>query len=288
MSRTLSRCLFVVTACVLAARAAPARAQDARGPIAPPPKFEVKRIPVTPDPGKPPVPAEEIIRRMAANEDVFKRAYDTYRLEQTIRVQELADGNTPDGEFSVTAEVFSKPDGKRYERVLKQPDSTLHRTAFSLEDVQTLAQLPLFMLTPEQLSKYDLAYEGQQKLDEINTFIIRVKPKQIIRGQRLFDGVVWVDDQQFAIVKSYGKFATEVEGEGNPLPFSMFETYRENFAGKYWFPTYIHSDDVVALPKSQLHLRLVIRSEHLQPQDATAVTGAAPALKPDASKPPQN
>ena len=54
------------------------RAQD-QGPMAPPPKFEVKRIPSVPHPGPPPIPEQEIIRRFAANEDVAKKVYDNVR-----------------------------------------------------------------------------------------------------------------------------------------------------------------------------------------------------------------
>jgi hypothetical protein len=31
----------------------------------------------------------------------------------------------------------------------------------------------------------------------------------------------------------------------------MFETYRENFDGKYWFPTYVRSDDYYKLTDNQ-------------------------------------
>jgi hypothetical protein len=60
-------------------------------------------------------------------------------------------------------------------------------------------------------------------------------------------------------VKSYGKFVTEVQGEGIKLPFTMFETYRQNFQEHDWLPTYTNSDDFINEPDgSQLHLRLVI------------------------------
>ncbi len=272
----MRRPFSLIAAIALAAVAFPARAQDAQGPMAPPPKYEVKNIPLKADPGKPPLPVEDMIRRLAANEDLFKKVYDTYRLEQTVRVQELDNGG-PSGEFKVTGEFYTKPDGKRYERIVKPPESTLRKSAFSVEDVQTLAALPLFVLTSDELPHYDLRYEGQQKLDEINTFIFSVKPKQVIRGRRLFDGVVWVDDQELAIVKSYGRFVTEVARENDQIPFTTYETYRENIAGKYWFPTYIRSDETVPLPKGgDLHLRLVIRSSNFLLQSATAPAPAAP------------
>ncbi len=264
--------------------AAAARAQDAQGPIAPPPKFEVRRIPTSPDAGAPPVPAEQIIHRFTANEDLFKKAYNGYRLDQTVRVQELGDDGSPSGQFAVSDEVYTKPDGQRYLRVAKPPESTLRRTAFSLEDVRALAGLPLFFLTTDELSHYELSYEGQEKLDEIDTFIFRVKPKHPELGHWLFDGVVWVDDHDFAIVKSYGKLVTEITVKSPELPFTTFETYRENFGGKYWFPTYTRSDEMLALKGGELHLRLVIRSSKVEPQSSA---GEASPPTPPAAKPPQ-
>ena len=260
----------------------PARAQDTRGPIAPPPKFEVKRIPVAPTAGEPPLPAEQIIHRFAANEDLFKQAYSGYRMEQTVRMQELGNDGSPSGQFTLTDEVYTKADGQRYLRVAKPPESTLRRTAFSLEDVRALGGLPLFFLTTEELPHYDLKYEGQEKLDEINTFAFRVKPKQPELGRWLFDGVVWVDDHDIAIVKSYGKFVTEVTAQTPEFLFTTFETYRENFAGKYWFPTYTRSDEMLALKGGELHLRLVMRSSKVE-----LAPPAAESPKPATTKPPQ-
>ena len=223
------------------------RAQDP-GPQAPPPKYEVKRIPSEPTPGPPPIPAQEIIQKFAANEDVMKKAFDTFTFSQTIRMQELSD---PGGTFSVTGQVYSKPDGQRYMRMVQQPVSTLKLTHFSLEDVREFSSIPLFPLTSDEVSNYIFKYAGEEKLDQLNTFIFQVKPKMLSRKKRYFEGVIWVDNQDFVIVKSYGKFVSELSGNGFALPFTMFETYRENVMGKYWLPTYIRSDDYYKLEEKK-------------------------------------
>jgi hypothetical protein len=260
-----------------------ARAQSS-GPVTPPPKYEVKRVPAQPtDVKAPPVPAEEIIRRFAANEDVMKKAFDQYSFNQTIRIKEMSD---PAGEFSVSGEMFMKSDGQRYDRIVKQPVSTLKQTSFTLEDVKTVANLPLFALTTDELPNYTVKYEGTEKLDELNTYIFRVQPKQLVRNRPLFDGVIWVDQQEFAIVKSSGKFVREVVTQGNGLPFSMFDTYRENISGKYWFPTYTVSDDFVSEPNGQnLPLHLVVRSTDFQPNPVALTASPAPSVPAPAQKP---
>ena len=265
---------------VLAFAAFPVRAQVA-GPIAPPPKFEAKKVPPKPDPGAPPLPAEEIIHRFSANEDLIKKAFDAQSYDQSVKVEELVDNG---GQFEFTGQVYTKPGGERYVRVVKPPLSTLKYTEFSLEDIKTIDSFPLFILNTDQLPSYDLSYEGQEKLDEIDTFIFRVKPKQLGK-QPLFDGVVWIDDQEFAIVKSYGQFVTEAGNFPASFPFIMFDTYRENLQSHLWFPTYIRSDGSVHTQQGEVPIRLVVRAANFKPEAAASPAPSAPQ-SPASIKPP--
>jgi hypothetical protein len=250
------RCAFIGMAVLLFTPAA-VRAQDA-GPQAPPPTFKVERIPAEPHPGPPPLPVDEIIHRFAANEDVMKKVFDTYDFTQSIRLDELSD---PGGKFSVTGEVYTKADGQRYLRVTKPAESSLKLMHFSLEDVRVIASMPEFPLTAGEIENYNFKYAGQDKLDQLNTYVFQVKPKMLSRKKRYFEGVIWIDDHDFAIVKSYGKYVSELEGNGTALPFTMFETYRENFQSKYWLPTYTRSDDYFKSDGNEdMPLRLVVRS----------------------------
>ncbi|MGA9569917.1 MAG: hypothetical protein WBS17_07515 [Candidatus Acidiferrales bacterium] len=259
--------------------ATPVKAQDA-GPQAPPPTFKVERIPAEPHPGPPPIPVDEIIHRFAANEDVMKKAYDTYDFTQSIRLDELSD---PGGKFSVTAETYVKPDGLRYMRVTKPAESSLKLMHFSLEDVRVIASMPEFPLTAEEIENYNFKYAGQEKLDQLNTYIFQVKPKILSRKKRHFEGVIWIDDHDFAIVKSYGKFVSELEGNGTALPFTMFETYRENFQSKYWLPTYTRSDDYFKSEGNEdMPLRLVVHSTDFKVRAAAVRPGGAATALPAA------
>jgi hypothetical protein len=267
-----------------------AHAQDQQGPIAPPPKFEVHRIPSVPHPGPPPIPAQEIIQRFAVNEDVMVKAYKTFTFTQTISVQELSG---PAGKFTASGEVYTKPDGNQYWRVVQSPQSNLKTTTLTLEDIRTIASLPLFILTSGEIGNYNFLYAGQDKLDELNTYVFQVKPKQLSRSRRFFEGAIWVDDHDFAIVKSYGKLVSEVEADsdsGAKLPFTMFETYRENIQEKYWLPTYTSSDDYINTSNGeQFHLHLIIRSTDFKPnpqQAAPTPAGSNPGTSPASPQQP--
>jgi hypothetical protein len=115
----------------------------------------------------------------------------------------------------------------------------------------------------------------------------------LTRKKRFFEGVVWIDDHDFAIVKSYGKFVSELEGNGTALPFTMFETYRENFQEKYWLPTYTRSDDYFKNDQNdELPLRLIIHATGFklnppvsQPNPTAIPSSTSPTTQQDSSAP---
>ena len=95
--------------------------------------------------------------------------------------------------------------------------------------------------------------------------------------------MIWIDDHDFAIVKSYGKFVSELEGNGTALPFTMFETYRENFQSKYWLPTYTRSDDYFKSEGNEdMPLRLVVHSTDFKLRTAEAEPSGGTTASPGA------
>jgi hypothetical protein len=275
----VKRVAIVVTAVIVVLLPGRAAFGQSQGPVVPTPKPEVAKTITQPEVHLDSAATDEIVRKFAANEDRMKKAYEQFSFTLSVKVQEQTN---PGGEFVVTGDSFVRSDGLRYERIVKQPVSTLKQTSFTLEDVKTIASLPLFYLTSDEVGNYKFKYQGTEKMDELDTFIFRVQPKLLSRNKKLFDGVIWVEQRDFTIVKSSGKFVREVEAEGVQLPFTMFDTYRENVAGQYWFPTYITSEDMVTPPKSEsIALKLVVRSTNFLPNPVPV--SSAPAL---ASPPP--
>jgi hypothetical protein len=249
------------------------------GPMTPPPGAVVKEIPLHPTSEPPPIPVEEIIHQFAANESRFRQAFREYTYTETVLVQELDENGRPMGEFRFIGKAYLRPGGERYEQVVGHPSNTLRRLSFSLEDVEVIASVPQFPLTSDQIADYNLVYKGTEKIDFVHTYIFGVEPKQMKPGRAYFSGVVWVDRHDLAIVRSYGKFVTAEPPRGPRLPFSMFETYRENIDGKYWFPTYTSSDDVIGSGSKEIPVRLIVRLKDLK----AASAGAPP---PSAGSPP--
>ncbi len=264
----------------LLAVAMPLAAQQP-GPIAPPPGHVVKEIPLNPHPEPPPIPPDEIIRQFAANESRYRQAFRDSAYTETVLVQELDRNGRPAGEYRFTGKVIARPNGEHEEQVVGQPLNTLRSLSFSLEDVEVIASIPRFPLTSDQIASYSLQYKGTEKIDFVHTYIFSVEPKQMQPGHAYFSGVVWVDQHDLAIVKSYGKFVTGKPPQGPRLPFSLFETYRENIDGRYWFPTYTSSDDTIRSGSDEIPVRLIVRLKDLK----VAAGSAAPPA--NASSPPR-
>jgi hypothetical protein len=207
----------------------------------------------------PPIPVEEIIRQFAAKEAEFRVALGDYTYSQSVLVQEFDDRDKPGGRYERRSEVVFTPEGKRFEKSTYEPPSTLELVSLSKEDAQDLERIQPFVLTTEDLPKYELLYEGRQQVDEIGTYVFRVRPRKLEKGQRYFEGSVWVDDQDLQIVKTYGKAVPDLRSGNGENLFPKFETWRENIDGKYWFPTLTRADDVLRFQRGNIRIKMNVR-----------------------------
>ena len=95
-------------------------------------------------------------------------------------------------------------------------------------------------------------------MDEIGCYNFSLKPKKLVQGKRYFEGMIWVDDRDLQIVKTYGKGVGVIKKSGDNQ-FPKFETYREQIDGKYWFPTYTKADDTLHFKTSSQRIRMVVK-----------------------------
>ncbi|MFN7993958.1 MAG: hypothetical protein U0Q18_10170 [Bryobacteraceae bacterium] len=200
---------------------------------------------------------EEIVNRFAAKEKEFSEARANYMYRQTVKIQELDDSGNPEGKYEIVEDIIFSPDGKRTEKVVRAPVSTLSHILLTPEDIQDLRDVQPFVLTTDQIADYDIRFLGKQNADEIPCYVFAVKPKKLQTGKRYFEGQIWVDDRDFQIVKTYGKgVGIRKKSEDNQFP--KFETLREQIDGKYWFPTYTHADDVLHFKDNSQRIRMLV------------------------------
>jgi hypothetical protein len=208
---------------------------------------------------------EQIIQKFATREKEFAEARENYTFRQYVKVETL-DGDTPDGEYQQIVDVTFDDKNRRRESVVFSPQSSLTRVSMDPEDFDDIQHRYPFVLTIDEIPLYQILYVGQQRIDEIDTYVFDIAPKNLEKGKRYFQGRIWVDNRDFQIVKSQGKpaYAKEKKYEGHAFP--AFTTYREQIDGKYWFPTYSRADEMLHFPAgkgnpigSDVHIRITVK-----------------------------
>ena len=273
------------TACFAAMLALSGRcvaAQESQAPLTPPAEHDVRRIGNVPEAAAPPaLPPEEIIRKFSQKEDEYLAARPAYGSRKTIRIDEFDHQGKLLGQFLMVTEAIRGSDGQVVNKVVQHPQSTLHFFSLEPEDVKELDRIPPFPLNSSQLVKYDLKYVGDEQIDEIDCYIFQVKPKGVERAHAYFDGIAWVDTKYLEVVKTYGKWVNELgDVHVATLPFTTFETYRENVDGKYWFPSYERSDDTLHVKEGDIPVRLVIKWTDFKPLPARRAAAPSPDPAP--------
>src|SRR5438270_4750751 len=85
---------------------------------------------------------------------------------------------------------------------------------------------------------YDFHYVHREFLGEVRTLVFEVTPKKNA-GTGLFQGQIWVEDQDYNIVRLNG---TYVPRPKNAFFFHM-DSWRLNLVPGYWLPAYIYSEE---------------------------------------------
>jgi hypothetical protein len=229
----------------------------------------------------PALPVEQIIQKFAAREAEFKKERDNYTYTQTFVIQTIDSDGIADGEYQMRSDILFTPDGKRYEKVTYAPASTLQRITMSQQDMDDLEHVQPFVLTTEELPKYDIKYVGRETIDQLNTYVFDVGPKKLEKNLRYFQGRVWVDDDDLEVVKTDGKAVPDIKKHGQENVFPRFETFRENIEGHYWFPTYTRADDMLQFSTGAVHIRMTVRYANYKRFGVSIKIGSATEVKPE-------
>jgi hypothetical protein len=194
------------------------------------------------------------------------RAIRGYTFQREVRVMEIGPDNKPAGQLQIVSQQRIAPDGKLYEKPVSRQPSTLKYLDLQRGDSDLLAPAPMFPLTTAMLPKYEISYGGKQPLDDLSVYYFNIKPRALERARAYFSGVIWVDEQDLVIVKTMGKWVTEIgDVTANDLPFTVFETYRQQ-VGKYlWFPGYSRSDETFESGGNHVPIRIIVKWSEFMP-----------------------
>ena len=204
---------------------------------------------------------DEVIRKFAAKESEFLKAREQYTYRQTVKIEELDNDGSPHGTYQLISDIIFSADKKRSEKVVRAPVSTLQKILLTPQDEADLRNVQPFVLNASDIAKYDVTYQRKENADEIPCYLFLVKPKALVKGERYFEGQIWVDDRDFQIVKTFGQgVGYEKKNSNNRYP--KFETYRQQIDGKYWFPVYTHADDVLQFQEAPQRIRMTVKYQN--------------------------
>lgn len=207
-------------------------------------------------------PPGNIAKRVAARETETAIERSHYAYTQSVRLQELDARGVPAGEYRETREVIFSPMGDRSERFVGEPVSMLRDLAMTKEDFADIRDIQPFVLTSDQLWNYDVDYKGGEPCSgdsaDAQCWALRIRPKQIKSGGRWFDGMIWVRQDDFSVVRSEGQAVPQIISAKQENLFPRFVTVRKRVNG-FWFPATTTADDTLYFRSGPIREKLTIR-----------------------------
>src|SRR5437867_2469103 len=186
---------------------------------------------------------DSIISAVTIKETQFRQALNEYAFKRDALVQEIGMGGQVVGEYHRVSNFTFDDNGTRFEKINFFPMSTLQGVSITPEDLEDLGGVNPFALEAATINRYNFKYVGKERIDELDLYVFDVTPKVMPDPKktkdRVFVGLIWVDDRDLQIVKSKGKAGPETKTN----KFPTVETWREQIDNKYWFPTYVYADD---------------------------------------------
>lgn len=203
-------------------------------------------------------------RKAAERETASEAARAQYLYQQKVLIEEIGPRGVKAGEFRETREVIFGADGGRSERVIGKPYSSLARLILTEEDFRDLREIQPLLLTKERLWLYSATYRGEETVQNTVCWVLEVKPRQILDGQRLFEGLLWISQADFSVVQSEGQAVPEILGTKKENLFPRFRTIRHRMPDGFWFPVLTVADDTLPFRNGPLRLRMRVEYSNYQ------------------------
>lgn len=203
-------------------------------------------------------PPLDLLKRVLDRETATEAERSNYAYRQSVRIEELSDLGQRRGEYREVRDVILTPEGKRHEKQVKAPYETLERLKLTEEDFRDIREVQPFLFTRDQLLMYETRYKGEETIGGYPCWVLQVRPRQTLQGQRLFDGIVWVHQADYSVLQMEGKAVPEILNRKEENLFPRFTTVRKLVDGKFWFPDRTLGDDTLPFRSGPLRMRLHI------------------------------
>jgi len=201
-------------------------------------------------------------------ETIAERNEYTYR--QTVTVQELGDNGSARGEYKEVRDIVFSPAHERTEDPIGKPSNGLKQLKMTEEDFRDIREIQPLTLTEEQLWNYDTKFRGDETMDDVDCWVLQIKPRQILEGQRFFEGLLWVDKKDYNIVRLQGQAVPQIRSMAQENLFPHFTTIRKPLDGKHWFAIFTYADDTLQFRSGPLREKLIIAYSNYKRFSATS------------------
>jgi hypothetical protein len=203
-------------------------------------------------------PPANLAKLVAHRETETETERNEYTYRQGVTIDELDDRGAARGQYRETRDVIFSPLHDRTEVMLGSPRNGLKNLILTEQDFEDIRNIQPLVLTQDRLWNYETRFRGDETVDEVDCWVLGVRPRQILEGQRFFDGTLWVDKREYNIVRMEGQAVPQIRTTKTENLFPRFTTIRKPLDGKHWFPVYTYADDTLQFRTGPQRIRLRI------------------------------
>jgi len=200
-----------------------------------------------------------LTRPIAARETETAQAQSNYTYRQTVTLDELNSRGLAEGTYREVRDIIFSPAHERSEQMVGKPFLTLTHLKMTDEDFRDVREVQPFLLTKDQAFLYETQFRGEENMDSVDCFVVQIRPRQILDGQRLFDGMLWVSKKDYSVIRSEGQAVPEIHTLKTENLFPHLTTLRQKVEGDFWFPVMTYADDTLYFRGGAQRIRLTIR-----------------------------
>jgi len=190
-------------------------------------------------------PPPNLAKLVAHRESESEAERNEYMYRQTFTLDELDDRGGTRGNYREIRDIIFSPKHERSEEMVGKPQVNLKFLILTDEDFRDIRDIQPLVLTEDRLWNYETKFRGEENMDDVDCWVLQVRPRQILEGQRFFDGMIWVDKKEYNIVRMEGQAVPQIRTTKTENLFPRFTTLRKPIDGKHWFPVYTYADDTL-------------------------------------------
>jgi len=199
-----------------------------------------------------------LAKLVAHRESETEAERNEYMYRQTVTIEELDGHGAARGQYREVRDIIFSPKHERTEDMIGKAEKGLKYLLLTDEDFRDIRDIQPLVLTEDRLWNYQTRFRGEETMDGQDCWVLQVRPRQILQGQRFFDGLIWVDKKEYNIVRMEGQAVPQIRTTKTENLFPRFTTIRQAIDGKHWFPAYTYADDTLEFRAGPQRIRLRI------------------------------